>query len=53
MFPTSIMSHVLNSVSLFNKRKESSIPSLIPDVAAFEKRLAGLPVVKTQPAKLY
>jgi hypothetical protein len=29
------------------------MPSLIPNVAAFERRLAGLPVVKHQAAKLY
>src|SRR5215469_9253053 len=28
------------------KEKELSMPSLIPDAAAFERRLAGLPVVK-------
>src|SRR5262245_31172912 len=28
------------------KKKEASMPSLIPDAAAFERRLAGLPVVK-------
>src|SRR6185312_13361168 len=27
-------------------KKETSMPSLIPDVAAFKRRLAGLPVVK-------
>ena len=33
--------------SLFkSQKKEASMPSLIPDVAAFERRLAGLPVVK-------
>ena len=36
------------SVSLFTnqKKKEPNMPSLIPDVATFERRLAGLPVVK-------
>ena len=29
------------------------MPSVIPDAAAFERRLAGLPVAKHQPAKLY
>src|SRR5262249_62425799 len=28
------------------KEKELSMPSLIPDAAAFERRLAGLPVAK-------
>lgn len=39
--------HVVGSVCIHElKKKEPSMPSLIPDVAAFEKRLAGLPVVK-------
>jgi hypothetical protein len=43
------MPHVLGSVCIGIhglKKKEPIMPSLIPDVAAFEKRLAGLPTVK-------